>query len=120
MIIVNSVRSRVIGAFLLLLFLSFQGGRSLCYHTHIFGNRIVSHSHPFNNPDRQHTAEELISLAQIGLTSLTDELASSAVEAPSLPATDLIGCFEVSRIALGYSHLSAGRDPPVEFHTLLS
>ena len=104
---------------LLLLFLSFQGGRSLCYHTHIFGNKIVSHSHPFNNPDRQHSADELVSLAQIAASSLTDEISSDYDAAPAVFVIDVFGDVTVSRLDLGYRQPSSGRAPPAAFHTSL-
>ena len=108
-----SDRKHTIFAVLLLgLFLSFQGGRMLCYHTHVFGNVIVSHSHPFNNPDRQHSASELESLSIIAASLLTDN--STAV--PELP---MISCENISyktpavqKAAHGHSHSLKNRAPP--------
>ncbi|MDE5554435.1 MAG: hypothetical protein K2J10_04550 [Muribaculaceae bacterium] len=103
---------------LLLLFLSFQGGRSLCYHTHIFGDKIISHSHPFNNPDRQHSSEELISIAQIGITSMTDDVPVLDNLSPLLLSASIITIRVNHQSFTGYYQPILGRAPPT-FHTAL-
>ena len=103
---------RIIAAVLLVLFLSFQGARMFCYHTHTFGNTVISHSHPFNNPDRQHSNSELEAFAMIAMSSLTDDSSSE----PLMPVAAVV---PVERAAgkcgstrLGFVHALKGRDPP--------
>lgn len=115
---VSNNKSRVIAALLLLLFLSFQGGRSLCYHTHIFGDKIISHSHPFNNPNRQHNSEELISIAQIGLASMTDNVTPTDIIAPFLSVVSILIIHDNQRPVVTYHRPIHGRAPPT-FHTAL-
>lgn len=103
---------RVIASVLLFLFLSFQGGRMMCYHTHVFGNTVISHSHPFNNPDRSHTVAELEAFALIGATALTDNSAS-APEMPFVAVCHIEKTVVVcSTVCTGFRHSLCGRAPP--------
>ena len=112
-------KMRIIATMLLLLFLSFQGGRSLFYHTHIFGDRIISHSHPFNNPDRQHSADELVSIAQLSISAMTDDIPTSLVSTPFRLLSSIVESVIKQFPDTDYRRLLPGRAPP-EFHTVLS
>ncbi len=105
-------KARIAATMLLVLFLSFQGGRMLCYHTHIIGETIISHSHPFNNPDRQHSQTELESLAILSACQLGDE--SVIVDAPqsSWIETELSAPRCSAQVANGVTGDVQGRAPP--------
>ncbi len=102
----------ILASLLLVLFLSFQGGRMLCYHTHVFGNNVITHSHPFNNPDRQHSAAELESFAIITTGLLTD----NSADKPELPLPSFedvsVSIIITSHTSKGYHHTTDGRAPP--------
>ena len=103
---------RVVASALLLLFLTFQGGRMMCFHTHVLGNTVISHSHPFNNPDRPHTTAELEAFAIIGSSVLTD---NSAIT-PEMPVAPVVSIEEPviagSSSCIGFCCPLNGRDPP--------
>ena len=102
----------IITSLLLILFLSFQGGRMLCYHSHIFGNIVISHSHPFNNPDRQHSSTELEAISVINACALEDNIEIVAeIAAPTLVCEIMtVGC--PSDVASGNRFSLSGRAPP--------
>lgn len=108
----DNKKNRLIAFLLLLLFLSFQGGRTLCYHTHVFGNVVVSHSHPLNGHNSNHTAEELISIASVSLSMLTDDSAAK----PELSAPEVLTIDLTTRVTVGsfdsFDASISGRDPP--------
>ena len=84
----------------------------LCFHTHVYGNVVVSHSHPFNNPDRQHSTSELISLAVVAQNMLTDNLvATPELQLPVFFISKLFS-FESSRIINSFENTSGDRAPP--------
>lgn len=84
-----------------------------CYHTHIFGDRIISHSHPFNNPDYHHTVTEIEALEIISTSALTDcisevpELVSPDTYIIIVPATIVAGLVDSTE------RTTAERAPPV-------
>lgn len=105
-------KNRLIASLLLLLFLTFQSGRTLCYHTHVFGNVVVSHSHPLNGHNGHHSAEELISIASVSLSMLTDDSAAK----PELSAPDVLAIDLTARVTVAsfeaFDSSVTGRDPP--------
>lgn len=107
----------LIATLLLVLFLSFQGGRMFCYHTHVFGNSVISHSHPFNNAERQHSSSELESLAIITADLMTD----NSTVIPDLPSPSFDGRKFITvaeeHTNKGFSHSLKGRSPPF-FHVI--
>ena len=102
----------LIATLLLVLFMSFQGGRMLCYHTHVFGNSVISHSHPFNNTERQHTSFELESLAVITADLMTDN--STVIPELPLPSFGDGSLIKIitGHTVKGFSHSLKGRSPP--------
>lgn len=102
----------IIATLLLVLFLTLQGGRMLCYHTHVFGNTIISHSHPFNNSDRQHSSSELESISIIDGSALDDNIdIVSEVATPQFPCEKIIDC-RSSEIVSDILFYLSGRAPP--------
>ncbi len=83
-----------------------------CYHTHVFGDRIISHSHPFNNPDCQHTVAEIEAITVIATTALTDLIA----DVPELVSPDTYIIIESGAVITGpddsNAHTAEGRAPP--------
>lgn len=104
---------RVIASLFLLLFLSFQSGRMFCYHTHVFGDRVISHSHPFNNPESQHTVSGIEAISVITSSALTDCIA----DVPEIVSDDsyrtLISDIVVAAPDDTDEYSLKGRAPPV-------
>lgn len=108
----DNQKNRLTAFLLLLLFLSFQGGRMLFFHTHVFGNVIVSHSHPLCGNNSHHTPEELISIASISNCVLTDNSAPEPeLSVPDIFVMDVIEC-ENLWIFQSFDSTLKGRDPP--------
>lgn len=95
---------------LLLLFVSFQAGRMMFFHTHVYGNVIVSHSHPFST--NQHTGSDLQSIAALDMVAVTDDI-NPDIELPTPIEFRIQNCTNgTSNIKAGYLCLNQGRDPP--------
>lgn len=102
----------IVASLLLVLFLTLQGGRMLCYHTHVFGNTVISHSHPFNNSDRQHSSSELESISVIDVCALDDNIeVLSELTTPQFPCEKIIECCP-AKITSGIHQYLNGRAPP--------
>jgi len=107
----TSQKTHLQAVMLLVLFLSFQAGRMLCYHTHVYGNVVVSHSHPFAH--NQHNEAGLLSIASIDFTSVTDEIIE-AIELPIPPSYHIcINQGEASATLSGYHCNISSRAPPI-------
>lgn len=95
---------------LLLLFVSFQAGRTMFYHTHVYGNVIISHSHPFSsNP---HTVSDLQSIAALDMSAVTDDI-NPDIDLPSpFEFESKLYTSKTCSLISGYACLNQGRDPP--------
>lgn len=109
---VKNTYRRALAVLLLMLFMGFQGSRMLCYHTHIFGRTVISHSHPFNNPDRQHTPQEIASLAAFDALSFDDEIADIRLPMLQLCLIGYVESIYEAVVVNGLHGCLSGRAPP--------
>ena len=50
---------RLVGLFMTLLMVSYLACLSLCQHTHVVGNRVFTHSHPYKSSSHTHSGSGL-------------------------------------------------------------
>lgn len=107
---IKGKKTQVWVTILLLLFVSFQAQRMMFFHTHVYGNVIVSHSHPFST--NQHTGSDLQSIAALDMVVMIDDI-NPDIELPLPIEFRISTCIHSTcNIRTGYLCLNQGRDPP--------
>ena len=72
---------RISVCFLLILVMGYLAGTAAFNHTHVIDGKLVSHSHPYNNPSHQHSSSEFLTIFLLSLWFFSVVIATVALQA---------------------------------------
>ncbi len=106
--------NKLIAVLLLGVFAFFYCGNTLCVHTHILGDSVIVHSHPYlPSGHHSHSGQSLDSIAGFNSAlSVMEAVHETEWTAPYVTAT-LIGCAPASNRAQPSCVMQSWRAPPV-------
>ncbi|NCA79507.1 MAG: hypothetical protein EOM76_04880 [Sphingobacteriia bacterium] len=81
-------------------------------HTHIEGNKITTHSHPYSNPNHQHSTANFNLIQSLSFCSIFSYLGTDTILKPVLPTVHTLNSFYTQHFANFLKAVSCLRAPP--------
>lgn len=65
-------RHTLLSVFMLVLFVCYQAGITVCVHSHIIGGSVVAHSHPYGGKTHTHSGAEFVAIHSLSTFQCDD------------------------------------------------